>query len=157
MFYAIVGSVPVALLLYCPLMTLISFITPWKGFRTSTVRRKNRFYTTLHLSIYDRVGHLNLRRAARFHRSFLSTLERALHQNAKTVFFTSHLMRPAHMKTMTALLKSMEDTHRWHCRDVTIPLHIRNGIRLQIFIQEWRRITVPKTGVLVVIRPRKGV
>jgi len=48
-------------------MTIVSAVTPWKGFRTALVRHRKKHYTTLHLSTFDRVGHLNLRRAARFH------------------------------------------------------------------------------------------
>ncbi|WP_391488868.1 hypothetical protein [Leclercia tamurae] len=145
---------PLMLLLYCPIMTFIGAITPWRGFRTSSVRHRKQRYTTLHLSVYDRVGYLSLRRAARFHRSFLSVLQLALQNKSTPVYFTSHLMRPAHMKSMTALLKPMADSHRWRCTPVTISSVVRNGIRLHILIQEWRWITVPETGVLVVIRPR---
>ncbi|QXB24125.1 hypothetical protein [Lelliottia amnigena] len=156
MLFVITSFVPVALILFGPLMWFISAVTPWKGFCIATVRRHTGRYTTLHLSVYDRVGHLSPRRAARFHRSFLTTLLRAVETGKRPVFFTSHLMRPAHMKSMTALLQPMTDTHRWRRRAVTIPRYVRNGIRLQILIQEWRWITVPETGALVVIRPRKG-
>ena len=148
-------SIPLALLLYCPMMTFISAITPWKGFRISTARRRNGRYTTLHLSIYDRVGHLSRRRAARFHHSFINTLQQALQQGDGPVFFTSHLMRPAHMKSMTALLTPLAGTHRWRCVPVTVPRAVRTGIRLQVLLQEWRWMTVPATGALVVIRPYK--
>ena len=153
MLFVITSFVPVALILFGPLMWFISAVTPWKGFCIATDTGR---YTTLHLSVYDRVGHLSPRRAARFHRSFLTTLLRAVETGKRPVFFTSHLMRPAHMKSMTALLQPMTDTHRWRRRAVTIPRYVRNGIRLQILIQEWRWITVPETGALVVIRPRKG-
>ncbi|AYY47061.1 hypothetical protein EGX89_00045 (plasmid) [Citrobacter freundii] len=66
-------------------------------------------------------------------------------------------MRPAHMKSMTVLMGKMDDTHRWRCATVSIPAVVRNGIRLQTLIQEWRWITVPETGVLVLIRPRRNV
>lgn len=156
MFFVIACSIPMGLLLYGPFMMLISTITPWKGFRTAKVLRHTGCYTTLHLSVYDRVGHLTPRRATRFHLSFLTTLLQAVESGNNPVFFTSHLMRPTHMKSMTNLLKQMEDTHRWRCHTVPIPRAVRNGIRLQILFQEWRRITVPETGVLVVIRPRKA-
>lgn len=155
MFLILLSAVPLTLLLYCPIMTIISAVTPWKGFRTALVRHRKKHYTTLHLSTFDRVGHLNLRRAARFHRSFLATLQLALQRDSTPVYFTSHLMRPAHLKSMTILMSKMGETHRWRCTIVTIPPAIRNGIRLQTFLQEWRWITVPETGVLVLIRPRR--
>ncbi|MGS6213517.1 hypothetical protein ACVGXO_03950 [Enterobacter hormaechei] len=49
----------------------------------------------------------------------------------------------------------MDDTHRWRWITVSIPPAVRNGIRLQTLVQEWRWITVPETGVLVLIRPRR--
>lgn len=148
-------AILISLVLYCPIMTFLCAITPWKGFRTATIRHRKSRYTTLHLSVYDRVGHLSPRRAARFHKSFLTTLQQAVLTGRHPVYFTSHLMRPAHMKSMTSLLSPLADSHRWRYHTVTIPRAIRTGIRLQIFFQEWRRITVPETGVLVVIRPRK--
>lgn len=148
-------AVPLTLLLYCPVMTVVSVVTPWKGFRAAPVRHRLQHYTTLHLSNFDRVGHLSPRRAARFHRSFLATLQLALQGNSTPVYFTSHLMRPAHMKSMTVLMGKMDDTHRWRCVTVPIPPGVRNGIRLQTLVQEWRWITVPETGVLVLIRPRR--
>ena len=136
-------------------MAIVSAVTPWKGFRAASVRHRKHQYTTLHLSTFDRVGHLNLRRAARFHRSFLATLQLALQRNSTPVYFTSHLMRPAHLKSMTNLMGKMDDTHHWRCTTVSIPPAVRNGIRLQTLVQEWRWITVPETGVLVLIRPRR--
>lgn len=104
MFLIFLSAVPLTLLLYCPIMTIVSAVTPWKGFRTALVRHRKKHYTTLHLSTFDRVGHLNLRRAARFHRSFLATLHLALQRDSTPVYFTSHLMRPAHLKSMTILM-----------------------------------------------------
>ena len=148
-------SIPLFLVLYCPFMTLVSAVTPWKGFRAGTVHHRKRCYTTLHLSVYDRVGHLRPRRAARFHRSFLTTLQLALRKSSGPVCFTSHLMRPAHRKSLTTLMASMSETHRWRSTRINLPAVVRNGIRLQMLVQEWRWITVPKTGVLVLIRPRR--
>ncbi|MBC2612917.1 MULTISPECIES: hypothetical protein [Enterobacteriaceae] len=155
MYLIILSAVPLTLLLYCPVMTVVSAVTPWTGFRTASVRHRKKHYTTLHLSTFDRVGHLNLHRAARFHRSFLATLQLALQRDSAPVYFTSHLMRPAHMKSMTLLMGKMDDTHRWRWTTVSIPPTVRNGIRLQTLVQEWRWITVPETGVLVLIRPRR--
>ncbi|HEY4436081.1 MAG TPA: hypothetical protein VGN40_07945 [Lelliottia sp.] len=157
MYLIILSALQLTLLLYCPIMTIVSAVTPWRGFRTASVRHRKTYYTTLHLSVYDRVGHLSLRRAARFHRSFLATLQLALQRNSDPVYFTSHLMRPAHMKSLAVLMSKMSETHRWRCSTVTIPSVVRNGIRLQILVQEWRWITVPETGVLVLIRPRRKV
>ena len=155
MYLIILSAVPLTLLLYCPVMTIVSAVTPWTGFRTASVSHRKKHYTTLHLSTFDRVGHLNLHRAARFHRSFLATLQLALQRDSAPVYFTSHLMRPAHMKSMTLLMGKMDDTHRWRWITVSIPPAVRNGIRLQTLVQEWRWITVPETGVLVLIRPRR--
>lgn len=155
MYLLLLLLLPFFLMLYCPFMAFLAVITPWKGFRTSSVRHRRRRYTTLHLSIYDRVGHLTPRRAARFHRSFLTTLQKALRKSDYPVYFTSHLMRPAHMKSLRTLMASMDDTHRWRCIPVTLSPGVRKGIRLQMRVQEWRRITVPETGVLVLIRPRR--
>lgn len=157
MYGVLLLSFPLMFVLFGPLMAIAAAVTPWKGFRTSSVRHRKRRYTTLHLSIYDRVGHLTPRRAARFHRSFLTTLQLAIRKNSGPVYFTSHLMRPAHMKSLKTLMASMEDTHRWRCIAVTLTPVVRNGIRLQILVQEWRWITVPETGVLVLIRPRRKV
>ncbi|MDV5280091.1 hypothetical protein [Leclercia adecarboxylata] len=94
----LVLAFPLMLLLYCPIMTFIGALTPWRGFRTASVRHRKKRYTTLHLSVYDRVGYLSLRRAARFHRSFLSVLQLAL-QNKTTRCISSHPDAPgAHEK-----------------------------------------------------------
>lgn len=150
-------AIVMVLIFFRPVMGLASLLTPWRGFILSTVRRHNGRYTTLHLSIYDYIGHLSPRRGRRFHKSFLDTLQRAIQEGGQPVYFASHLMRPAHMKSMTALLKPMANTHCWRQREITIPRHIRWGIRLQMLIQEWRWIPEPETGVLVVIRTRKAV
>lgn len=155
MYLILFSAVPLTLLLYCPIMTIACAVTPWKGFRAASVRHRNKYYTTLHLSTLDRVGHLNIRRAARFHRSFLDTLLLALQRSSAPVYFISHLIRPAHMKSMTVLMGKMDDRHRWRCTTVSIPPIVRNGIRLQMLVQEWRWISVPETGVLVLIRPRR--
>lgn len=150
-------AVPLTLFLYCPIMAIVCALTPWKGFKTATSRRRRQRYTTLHLSARARIGHLSRRRATRLHRSFLTTLHRALQNDTTPVYFTSHLMRPAHRKSMTALLTSLKGTHRWRCIPVPVSRRVRTGITLLTFMQEWRRINVPDTGVLVVIRPvRKG-
>lgn len=150
---AIVVAFALFLSLYGPVTTLISILKPWQGFLVRKTRHRNRPYVTLHLSGYDRVGHLNRRRAARLHRDFLSSLRCALLQGNTPVYFTSHLMRPAHMKSMTALLASLPSSHPWRCRAVTLSRAVRTGIWLQMLLQEWRWITVPEKGVLVVIRP----
>lgn len=141
------------LVLYCPFMTLLCILTPWQGFRLARVQHRRQTYLTLHLSIYDRVGHLNRRRAARFHRSFLTTLTAALQQEPTPVYFISHLLRPAHLRSMTVMLTTAMPACRWHCLPVRIPQCVRTGITIQILLQEWRWVTVPKTGVLVVIHP----
>lgn len=140
----------------CPVMTLISSLKPWQGFRLIRKRRRSRPYITLHLSGLDRVGHLNRRRAARLHQNFLSTLKSALLQGDATVYFTSHLMRPAHMKSMTTLLASLPSSHQWRCQTLSVSRAVRTGIRLQILVQEWRWIKVSEKGVLVVIRPGRN-
>lgn len=145
--------VGLTLLLFCPSMTLLSTLTPWRGFRLAHVRHRRQAYLTLHLSTYDRVGHLSRQRAARFHQSFLGTLTTALRSEQTPVYFTSHLLRPAHLRSMAILLATEAPERRWHCQPVSIPPAVRTGIRIQILLQEWRWITVPKTGVLVVIHP----
>lgn len=156
MYLILLSAVPLTLLLYCPIMTIVSVMTPWKGFRAASVRHRKKHYTTLHLSTFDRVGHLNLRRGARFHRSFLATLQLVLQRNNAPVYFTSHLMRPAHLKSLATLMSEMRETHRWRSTTVTIPPAVRKGIRLQTLVQEWRWINVPETGVLVLIRVRRN-
>lgn len=148
-------AVPLTLFLYCPIMAVFCALTPWQGFKTTTVRRRKKRYTTLHLSGRARIGHLSRRRATRLHRSFITTLQQALQKEATPVYFTSHLLRHTHLKSMTALLTSVEDTHRWRCVPVTVSRGVRTGIQLLTFMQEWRWIRVPDTGVLVVIRPAR--
>lgn len=151
MFYVLITSV--ALLLYCPVMALICILTPWQGFRTATMQRRNKRYNTLHLSIYDRVGCLNRHRSIRFHKSFIATLSKILKHENTPVYFMSHLLRPTHFRSMREVLASQAPSRRWRSCQVKIPRVIRIGIRVQILLQEWRWITVPETGVLVVIRP----
>lgn len=150
MFYVLIAAV--ALLLYCPVMTLVCILTPWQGFRSATMQRRNKRYNTLHLSTYDRVGYLNRHRSVRFHKSFLATLSKILKHENTPVYFTSHLLRPTHFRSMRGILASEAPLRRWRSCQVKIPKVIRIGIRVQILLQEWRWITVPETGVLVVIR-----
>lgn len=152
MAFIIVGTI--ALILYCPTMAILCAITPWKGFRISSIRHRGRRYKTLHLAALDRVGAMNRHQATKFHRSFITQLTKAIRDDSDPVFFTSHLLRPAHVRSMKMTL-SATPTHHLHCRKVRIPPGIRTGIRIQILIQEWRWITVPPTGALVVIKPRR--
>lgn len=142
-----------ALFLYCPAMFVISTVTPWKGFRIASVKHRGRRYKTLHLATLDRIGRMNRHQANKFHCGFINRLASALSDDSAPVYFTSHLLRPSHLRSMKMML-SATATYRWHCRSVTIPRGVRVGIRMQILLQEWRWITVPASGVLVVIRPR---
>lgn len=154
--YVLLIIFPLGYLLLHRLVWMLMFAaTPWRGFKTGTKPHRMQRYTTLHLSGYDRVGHLNLRQAARFHQSFLTVLQQALQTRSSPLYFRSHLMRPAHRKSLTKLMASMAGTHRWRSTPVTLSAFERHGIRVQIFLSEWRWITVPETGVLVLIRPRR--
>lgn len=149
--YLCVGVI--TLFLYCPAMFILSAITPWKGFRITSVKHRGQRYKTLHLATLDRIGKLGRHQANKFHRSFITQLRKAIREDSVPVYFTSHLLRPAHVRSMKMTLSAVS-THRWHCRRVRIAPGIRIGIRIQILVQEWRWITVPSTGVLVVIKPR---
>lgn len=142
-------------LLLCPVFSLLCLLTPWRGFRSGRFIHRYRHYTTMHLSTFDRVGHLNRQQATRFHRSFLLTLDEILNRTDNPVFFTSHLLRPVHLRSMEALLARAVPERRWRKCSVHISRGVRVGIQLQMLLQEWRWITVPDTGVLVVIH-RKG-
>lgn len=150
MIYILIVSL--SFLLYCPVMTLFSAITPWQGFRLAKVRHRQRRYTTLHLAAFDQVGHLDKRRATRFHDSFISTLKNAIESRGMPVYFTSHLLRPAHMRSMKKLLTSEPPIYHWRCHPIRISRFVRKGIWFQMLLQEWRWVNVPETGYIVVIR-----
>lgn len=145
-----------AVLLLCPVFALICFLTPWRGFRAGRVTHRHRHYATMHLSTFDRVGRLDRQQATRFHQSFLSTLKEMLHETDNPIFFTSHLLRPVHLRSMKTLLARETPDRRWRKRFVHISRVVRVGIQLQMLLQEWRWIIVPDTGVLVVIAPKRN-
>lgn len=144
-----------AILLLCPIFAVLCFLTPWRGFRTGWASHRHRRYATMHLSTFDRVGHLDRQQAMRFHKSFLSTLDEILYRTDSPVFFTSHLLRPVHLRNMELLLAHQASERRWRKCSVRISRGVRVGIQLQMLLQEWRWITVPDTGVLVVITQKR--
>lgn len=150
--YFFIGTI--ALILYCPAMGILSALTPWQGFRISSITHRRRRYKTLHLATLDRIGKLNKKRANQFHRSFTKQLGNAVRDNSSPIVFTSHLLRPIHLRSMRIILSTTAAPLRWRCSNVKISRWVRTGIRIQILIQEWRWITVPSTGVMVVIRPQ---
>ncbi|EAQ9805011.1 hypothetical protein DAL45_13100 [Salmonella enterica subsp. enterica serovar Enteritidis] len=142
-----------SVLLMGPVMYLLSCLAPRKGFIVSQVTHRKKHWLTLHLAPFDRVGHLDRRQAYCFHQRFLERLAEALHTDTLPVFFKSHLMRPVHMRTMHNLLHTRFRNARCFCIRVPLPPAVRAGIRFQVLVQEWRWITVPETGILVVIYP----
>ncbi|EBT5359770.1 hypothetical protein CLK33_18030 [Salmonella enterica] len=142
-----------SVLLMGPVMYLLSCLAPRKGFIVSQVTHRKKHWLTLHLAPLDRVGRLDRRQAYCFHQRFLERLAETLHTDTLPVFFKSHLMRPVHMRTMHNLLYTRFRNARCFC--IRVPLHpaVQAGIRFQVLIQEWRWITVPETGILVVIYP----
>lgn len=145
----------IALLLYCPAMVILSTLTPWQGFRISSITHRGRRYKTLHLATLDPIGTLNRDRANQFHRSFATQLGNALRDGSSPIVFTSHLLRPAHLRSMKIVLLTAARPPRWRCANVRMSRWVRTGIRIQVLIQEWRWITVPPTGVMVVIHPQR--
>lgn len=139
--------------LLCPVMLCICWLTPWRGFRLATVRRRGQRYITLHLSTFDRIGHLTRDRAARFHLSFLVTLTRALDRPVHPVFFVSHLLRPAHRRSLQKLMSARYPGRRWRCRKIPLRRSVRRAIQAQALLQEWRVISVPDTAWVVMFRP----
>lgn len=153
MFLFLIVILAASALLMGPVMYLLSCLAPRKGFIISRVTHRKKHWLTLHLAPLDRVGHLDRRQAYGFHQRFLQRLAEALHTDTLPVFFKSHLMRPVHMRTMHNLLNTRFRNARCFC--IRVPLHpaARAGIRFQVLVQEWRWITVPETGILVVIYP----
>ncbi|MGJ3289493.1 hypothetical protein [Klebsiella sp. PL-2018] len=142
-----------SLVLLGPVMFVICLLTPWRGFRLATARRHRRRYITLHLSSFDRVGHLDRVRARLFHDSFLAAMEKALAHRERPVFFVSHLLRPSHRRSLRDMMSSRYPERRWRCRQIPLRRSVRYAIRIQMLLQEWRWITVPDTAWLVVVRP----
>ncbi|ECA1950156.1 hypothetical protein EJH27_01625 [Salmonella enterica subsp. enterica serovar Virchow] len=144
--------VMVCLALYCPCFTALSWLTPWKGFSVFCVTRHHRRYLAIHLSLLDRVGTMNRRRAQRYHQAFIRALACALAQPVRTVFFRSHLMRSAQVRLACQVLSGGEGC-RWRVVSVTVPLWERLAVVAQMLLQEWRLIPLPpRQAVMVVVR-----
>ncbi|HIC3077734.1 TPA: hypothetical protein ACW2OB_000309 [Salmonella enterica] len=143
--------VMVCLVLYCPCFTLITLVTPWKGFAVFSVTHRCRQYWAVHLALLDRVGTMNRRRARRYHQAFVLSLEKALTaQSVRPVFFRSHLMRPAQIALACRVLSHRAE---YRCRivTVTLPRWERVAIVAQMLLQEWRFIPLPSEHAVMVV------
>ncbi|EPW1515414.1 hypothetical protein ACVVJ5_004376 [Salmonella enterica subsp. diarizonae serovar 48:r:z] len=146
--------VVVCLGLYCPCFTVLSWLTPWKGFAVFTVTHRGRKYRAIHLSLLDRVGSMSRCRAGRYHRAFVRALECALALPAHPVFFRSHLMRPAQVRLACQVL-SRHPGCRYRIVTVSLPAWERRAMVAQMLLQEWRLIRYPQEkAVMVVIHNR---
>lgn len=141
----------VSLALYCPVFSLIAWLTPWKGFAVFSVKHRHKPYWAIHLALLDRVGRLEPRQVRRFHQGFVRALHEALSRPIRPIFFRSHLMRPAQVKLACQVLSQ---TAGWHYRTVgvTLPRWERWLMTIQMLLQEWRWVQVPPNGVMVVVR-----
>lgn len=146
--------VMVCLVLYCPCFTLLSLVTPWKGFAVFNVKHRRRQYRAVHLALLDRVGNINRRNTLRYHRAFVSALDSALSMSpSRPVFFRSHLMRPAQVKLACRTLSGRSD-YRYRLVSVKLPLWERGAMVVQMLLQEWRLIPFPPgQAVMVVVWP----
>lgn len=144
----------VCLAFYCPVFTLLAWVTPWKGFAVFNVKHRRRQYRAVHLALLDRVGNINRRRTLRYHRAFVCALECALSMSpSRPVFFRSHLMRPAQVKLAYRSLSGRSD-YRYRLVSVKLPQWERVAMVVQMLLQEWRLIPFPSgQAVMVVIRP----
>lgn len=142
--------VVVCLVLYCPCFTLLSLVTPWKGFTVFSMTHRGRQYWAVHLALLDRVGTMNRQRTRRYHQAFVQTLENALARPVRPVFFRSHLMRPAQVALACQVL-----SHRagYRCRivSVTLPRWERFAMVAQMLLQEWRVISLPSEQAVMVV------
>ncbi|ECR4900784.1 hypothetical protein R6V96_002329 [Salmonella enterica] len=146
--------VMVCLVLYCPCFTLITLVTPWKGFAVFSVTHRCRQYWAVHLALLDRVGTMNRRRARRYHQAFVLSLEKALTaQPVRPVFFRSHLMRPAQIALACRVLSHGAERAEYRCRivTVTLPRWERVAIVAQMLLQEWRFIPLPSENAVMVV------
>ncbi len=137
-----------AIAVYCPVHRMICLFT-LRGFRVFGMRRRGKSYWFIHLATFSRVGTLNKSKLDYFNSTFVSALESAVQRGDRRIVFRSHLVRPGAIRLAAGTLT------RHHCRYRVVPVEIsrteRIGISLQMLLQEWRRVTVSKQGMMFVI------
>ncbi|AIK12795.1 hypothetical protein PEC301296_21090 [Pectobacterium carotovorum subsp. carotovorum] len=142
----------VFIVLYCPIYFFICLLVPFKGFSVSYMKHRRRRYAVVHVSLFSRIGHLNKNQLKKFNTAFVSTLDAALQNKRESVIFRSHLMRTSQVQLAENVLSKCG--RRYRVSTVALSRVERVGIICQTFLQEWRLVTIPHRGVMIVVMAR---
>lgn len=138
--------------LYCPIYFFICLLVPFKGFSVSYMKHRERNYAVIHISLFSRIGRLNKNQLKKFNTAFVSTLDTALQNKRESVVFRSHLMRASQVQLAENVLSGCG--RRYRVSNVVLSRLERVGIICQTFLQEWRLVTIPHRGVMIVVMAR---
>lgn len=142
----------VSIALYCPIYFSLCLLVPFKGFSVSYMTHRKRRYAVIHISLFSKIGRLNKNKLKKFNTAFVSTLDTALQSKRESVIFRSHLMRASQVRLAESVLSRRN--RRYRVSIVVLSRMERVGIICQTFLQEWRLVTIPHQGVMIVVMAR---
>ncbi len=107
----------------------------------------------IHLALFSKVGRLSKAQTRRFNAEFVSVLEKALGQHDCAVVLRSHLFRKPQIALAEGCLSKYDRKYR--VVRVELSRFERVGIMLQMLMQEWRLVSVPNKGIMIVVSRSK--